>query len=77
MSLPITLIFTGIFALILVAFAVPVVVLRAKHDVSFGDGGHEALARAIRGHANFAEYAPIMLFAIAAMELSGASTTFG
>ena len=74
MSIPLTITFTAAFALLFVLFAIPVVALRARLAAPFGDGGHPELARAIRAHANFAEYAPLMLLALAAMELSGAST---
>jgi hypothetical protein len=38
--------------------------------VSLGDGGNPDLQRAIRGHANFCEYAPFALLLLAILELS-------
>jgi uncharacterized membrane protein YecN with MAPEG domain len=42
--------------------------------VSIGDGGDEGVATRMRAHANFAEYTPIFLILLAAVELAvGAS----
>lgn len=43
---------------------------REKAHVSLGDGGSRALERAIRGHANFAEYVPLAILLLAILELS-------
>ena len=43
---------------------------RGKSRVSLGDGGNTALQRAIRGHANFAEYVPLALLLLAILEIS-------
>ena len=45
-----------------------VVKLRIKYKVSLGDGGHDDLSRAIRIFGNFAEYVPLGLVLIAALE---------
>lgn len=45
-----------------------VVLLRRKFGVSLGDGGHEELNRAIRVFGNFAEYVPLALILVAALE---------
>ena len=73
MTLPTTALATAVFGLLLVAFALPVMALRAKHEIPFGDGDRAPLQRAIRAHANFVEYAPLMLLLVAALELGGAS----
>ena len=39
---------------------------------SLGDGGDGAMLRRIRGHANFAEYVPLILVLMAFLELNGA-----
>lgn len=52
------------------AFAV--IANRRRRRISIGDGNQQDFARIIRGHANFAEYAPITLLAIACAELAGA-----
>ena len=43
---------------------------RGRTRVLLGDGGDPALQRAIRGHANFAEYVPLALILLAILELS-------
>ena len=43
---------------------------RRSAKVSLGDGGNTLLQRAIRGHANFAEYVPLALLLLAILELS-------
>lgn len=45
---------------------------RYAHRVSLGDGDKPQLTRLIRGHANFAEYAPLALIALGAAELTHA-----
>jgi hypothetical protein len=47
-----------------------VITWRRKARVSLGDGGNPALQRAIRGHANFAEYVPLALLLLLILELS-------
>ncbi|WNJ98745.1 MAPEG family protein [Thalassospiraceae bacterium LMO-JJ14] len=44
---------------------------RRRRRISIGDGGKQDFARIIRGHANFAEYAPLALLSIGVAELSG------
>ena len=43
---------------------------RRKHGVSMLDGGNKDFARTIRGHANFAEYVPIILILLGISEFS-------
>jgi len=49
-----------------------VIGIRRGRRISLGDGGQPDFQRLIRGHANFAEYAPLALVALSAAELSGA-----
>ena len=44
---------------------------RRGRRISIGDGGQADFTRIIRGHANFAEYAPLALLSIGVAELSG------
>ncbi|MBV9568887.1 MAG: MAPEG family protein [Hyphomicrobiales bacterium] len=61
----------ALLMLMLVGLAIFVIHRRRAAGVGLGDGGNKALARAIRAHGNFAEYAP---FAIAAYILLALST---
>lgn len=70
MFLPITLTIAGACALLSVWLAVRVSHLRRLRKVSIGDGGDERVAIRMRAHANFAEYAPILLILLAAIELA-------
>jgi len=49
-----------------------VIANRRRRRISIGDAGQTDFARMVRGHGNFAEYAPITLLAIGAAELAGA-----
>ncbi len=60
-------------ALIYAALAIHVIRLRAGGRTPFGDGGDTRLRNAIRAHANFAEYVPIIALMVALLEMSGAS----
>jgi hypothetical protein len=74
MFLPITLTIAGACALISVWLALRVSHLRRLRKVSIGDGGDERVAIRMRAHANFAEYAPIFLILLAAIELAVGSS---
>ena len=45
--------------------------LRRKHRVGVGDGNHKDLQKAIRAHANFAEYTPLSLMLLYFLEVHG------
>ena len=57
-----------------IRLAFGVIGLRRSKRVSLGDGGDESLARATRAFGNLAEWAPIMLVLLGALELNGAPT---
>ena len=67
----VTPLYAGLLALWFVALSVRVVDQRRRNKVSIGDGGKTQLLRAIRGHANFAEYVPLALMLIGILELTG------
>ena len=69
----VTPLYAGLLALWFVALSVRVVQQRG-HGVSLGDGGDTELMRRIRGHANFAEYVPLILVMLGFLELSHFST---
>lgn len=69
----VTPLYAGLLALWLLVLALRVIHQRRRARVSLGDGGDIALQRAIRGHANFAEYVPLALVMLAMLELSRTS----
>ena len=74
MFLPITLTIAGACALLTIWLALRVSHLRRLRKVSIGDGGDERVAIRMRAHSNFAEYTPLFLILLAAVELAvGAS----
>jgi uncharacterized membrane protein YecN with MAPEG domain len=66
-----TAIYLASLALLYVALAVQVARLRQNKRVSFGDNGSLELRTAIRIHANFIEYVPIITLMVAMLEMSG------
>lgn len=65
----ITLFYAGLLAIWFLVLSVRVV--QKRGEVSLGDGGDPALIRRIRGHGNFAEYAPLILLLMAMLEYGG------
>lgn len=68
----VTAIFASILALMFIKLSFNVISFRRKNKVSLGGGGVDELERAIRAHGNFAEYVPLGLFLIGALELNEA-----
>ena len=74
MHLPsVTGLYLAVLALIYVVLGLQVSRLRRGNRVLFGDGDNRELRSAIRAHANFAEYVPIIVLMVALLEMSGAS----
>lgn len=69
--IPITAIFTGILAVMLVALSIRVTRLRATKKISFFDGGDKQMGVAIRVQGNFIEYVPMALAVMALIEAMG------
>lgn len=63
--------YLGVLALLYVVLGLQVSRLRRGHRVVFGDGDNTRLRSAIRAHANFAEYVPIIVLLVALLEMSG------
>ena len=63
--------YLALLALLYVVLGVQVSRLRRGHRVVFGDGDNTRLRSAIRAHANFAEYVPIIVLLVALLEMSG------
>jgi uncharacterized membrane protein YecN with MAPEG domain len=67
----ITGLYLAILALIYVVLGLQVSRLRRGNRVLFGDGDNIKLRSAIRAHANFAEYVPIIVLMVGMLEMSG------
>ena len=63
--------YAAIFALLFFALSVRTLRLRRRLKIAVGDGGNEQMLRAMRVHANFAEYVPLTLLLIYMFESSG------
>lgn len=59
--------FSG-FGILAIVLSVRVIRLRRRHRVSMGDGGVAELGRRMRVFGNFAEYAPLGLILLIALE---------
>jgi hypothetical protein len=66
-------IYAGANILILLVLAFLVVSARRRHKVTIGDGGNPELARAMRAHANAAEYIPAILVGLMFLALLDAA----
>jgi uncharacterized membrane protein YecN with MAPEG domain len=72
MHLPsITAIYLALLALLYTVLALQVGRLRQRDRAAFGDNGSKQLRSAIRAHANFIEYVPIIALMVATLEMSG------
>src|SRR5215208_5971976 len=72
MQLPtITSAYLAVLALLYTILAVQVGRRRMRDRAAFGDNGSLALRSAIRAHANFIEYVPIVTLMVAMLEMSG------
>lgn len=69
--LTITPVYLAIAVALYSFIAFTVIAHRRRRRISIGDGGKPDFARIVRGHANFAEYAPMTLLAIGVAELAG------
>jgi uncharacterized protein len=75
-SLPVTALLAGFFALMTVALSAPVSLRRRQLQVTFGDAGDEVLRRRIRAFGNFIEYAPLAILLVGLVEFAQGTTTF-
>jgi len=74
MAIPVTVALAAFCGLLLVGLASRVSYLRFTLKVSFGDGGHPALLRAIRTHGNTVEHASVFLLLALVWELTRGTT---
>src|SRR5215469_752835 len=63
--------YLGVLGLIYTILSMHVVQLRRGNRIGFGDGDNATLRAAIRAHAHFAEYVPLIVLMVAALELFG------
>lgn len=70
MVLPVTLVIAAACAVINIWLAVRLVRGRVRGKVMVGDGGDPAMLSGMRAHANFIEYAPIVLILMALIEFA-------
>jgi len=75
LPVPVTALYAGLLAVLLVALALRVVRLRWKFRIGLGDGGEKAMTRAIRIHGNATEHVPIALLLLLVAELNHAGPT--
>jgi len=69
-SIPVTVFFIGLFALIQIPLTVMVGYRRVQTGIQFFDGGDQILLRRMRAHGNYTETVPIVLLAMAAAEIT-------
>jgi uncharacterized membrane protein YecN with MAPEG domain len=71
MTAPIIAPYAAVLGLLFAALSARTLLLRRRLRVALGDGGNEQLLRAARAHANFAEYAPLVLLLLLLAEQVG------
>ena len=74
MLLTLAPVFSAFFAVLFVLLSINVIRARRKHKVGIGTGRNQSVERAMRVHANFAEYVPFALLLIALLELNKANS---
>ena len=72
----IVLLYAGLLALLFVASSFRTLRLRRRLRIAIGDAGNQAMLRAMRVHADFAEYVPFSLLLIYLVESTGAGAWF-
>lgn len=65
-------VYAALLALLFVMLSVRTLRTRRRLKIAVGDGGNDEMLRAMRVHANFAEYAPLTLLVLLMLELQGA-----
>ena len=68
-----TILYAALLAALFLVLTFRTIHFRRGLRVALGDGGSNALQRAIRAHANFAEYVPIAILLLALVEATGGS----
>lgn len=73
-SVEVTPIYAGLIAVLMAVLSTRVGMLRGKHGVPLGDGGHSELALGIRRFGNLAEYAAMAVLVLFLLELKSVPT---
>ena len=68
--------YAALLALLFVVLSVRTLRLRHGLRIAVGDAGDERMLRAMRVHANFAEYVPLCLFLLYLLEAQGAAAWY-
>ena len=68
MGLIITPIYAALLGLVFVILSLRTMRIRRKNKIAVGDGSNSQLQRAMRVHANFAEYTPIAIILVGFVE---------
>jgi uncharacterized protein len=63
--------YAGLLTAVYLALTFRVIRFRRGRRIDMGDGGERLLQRYLRGHGNFAEYAPLGLLLLLLLELGG------
>lgn len=69
LRLEVVALYAAVNILILLVLAVLVMMGRRKHKIVLGDGSNEDFTRAVRAHANAAEYIPVGLIGLVLLAL--------
>ena len=70
--MPVVSVYAALLTLLFIALSVRTIRLRRRLRIAIGDADHIEMRRAMRVHANFAEYVPLALLLIYLTEISGA-----
>ncbi len=71
MTLSTTGLYLSLLGLLYIVLAYRIIKLRYYFKTGIGDGGHKPLEQAIRVHANFSEYTPMVMLLFACAEMNG------
>lgn len=71
--MPITPSYAALLAILFFALSIRAIRIRRGLQIAIGDAGNERMLRAMRVHANFAEYVPLTLLLIFMLEYQGGS----
>ena len=69
-------VYAALLTLLFVFLSIRTIQARRRAQVGLGTGDHPDLSRAVRVHANFAEYAPLGLLLIYLVEMQSAASWF-